>query len=176
MEAVFDVPGFLRCLAVNQVMVNWDSYGRMDHNYYVYGDPANGGRLTWFPWDLNEAMLSRGPGSSSVSSSIMMDMVDDAWPMIRFLLDDEVYREIYKDEVRAVLDGAFATAAVHERMDRYHAMITPYVVGPEATEAAPYTQLDRSSAFENALIDSRDGLKNHVEDRHAEAWSQVDAD
>ena len=176
LEAVFDVPGFLRCLAVNQVMVNWDSYGRMDHNYYVYGDPSNGGRLTWFPWDLNEAMLARGPGSSSVSSSIMMDMVGDAWPMIRFLLDDEVYREIYKDEVRAVLDGAFATDVVHERMNRYHAMISPYVVGPEATESEPYTQLARGSDFENALIDSRDGLKNHVEDRHGDAWSQVNAD
>jgi spore coat protein H len=120
--------------------------------------------------------LARGPGSSSVSSSIMMDMVGDAWPMIRFLLDDEVYREIYKDEVRAVLDGAFATDVVHERMDRYHAMISPYVVGPEATESEPYTQLARGSDFENALTDSRDGLKNHVEDRHGDAWSQVSAD
>ena len=157
-------------------MVNWDSYGLMDHNYYVYGDPSNGGKLVWFPWDLNEAMLSGGPGGGSVARSIMMDQVGDNWPLIRFLLDDEVYREMYKDEVRLVLEGAFATDAVHERMDRYHTMIAPYVIGPEATEADPYTQLDRSSAFENALTNSRDGLKNHVEDRHADAWGQVNAD
>ncbi len=176
LEAVFDVPGFLRSLAVNQVMVNWDSYGLMDHNYYVYGDPSKGGKLVWFPWDLNEAMLSGGPGGGSVARSIMMDQVGANWPLIRFLLDDEVYRELYKDEVRIVLDGAFATDAVQERMERYHAMIAPYVVGPEATESNPYTQLNRSSAFENALTNSRDGLKNHVEDRHAEAWAQVNAD
>ena len=83
----------------------------------------------------------------------MMDQVGAKWPLIRFLLDDEVYRELYKDEVRTVLGGAFAHRCPSTSvMDRYHAMIAPYVVGPEATEMEPYTQLNRdSSAFENAL-------------------------
>ena len=99
LEAVFDVPRFLQCLAVNQVMVNWDSYGLMDHNYYVYGDPSNGGKLVWFPWDLNEAMLSGGPGGGSVARSIMMDQVGDNWPLIRFLLDDECLLQWGHDEL-----------------------------------------------------------------------------
>ena len=40
-------------LAVNQVVDNWDSYGRFAHNYYLYADPARGGRLVWIPWDNN---------------------------------------------------------------------------------------------------------------------------
>ncbi|MBT6179844.1 MAG: CotH kinase family protein [Deltaproteobacteria bacterium] len=175
LEAVFDVNAFLRCLAVNQVIVNWDSYGMMDHNYFVYGDPSKGGKLVWFPWDLNEAMLSDGPGSS-ISNSIMLDSVNDDWPLIRYLLDDSVYRELYKDEVRAVLEGAFVTQTVHAQMDRYHSLITPYVVGPEAIEEEPYTFLRRASRFEEALTRFRDGLKPHVEDRYDEAWSQLDAD
>ena len=120
-------------------------------------------------------MLSDGPGSS-ISNSIMLDGVNDDWPLIRYLLDDSVYRELYKDEVRAVLEGAFITQTVHEQMDRYHSLITPYVVGPEAIEEEPYTFLRRASRFEEALTHSRDGLKPHVEDRYDDAWSQLDAD
>ena len=39
LEASFDVDGFLRWLAHNQAMVNWDTYGWMTHNYYLYADP-----------------------------------------------------------------------------------------------------------------------------------------
>lgn len=45
LEAAFDVPGFMRWLAVNTSMGNWDSYGLMPHNYFLYGDPGHGGRL-----------------------------------------------------------------------------------------------------------------------------------
>ena len=53
LEAVFDVDHFLRWLAVNTALLNWDSYGTMAHNYYLYGDPAQKGRLRWIPWDHN---------------------------------------------------------------------------------------------------------------------------
>ena len=48
-------------LALNQAMVNWDTYGRMTHNYYLYSDPSDD-RFTWIPWDLNEAILERNGG------------------------------------------------------------------------------------------------------------------
>ena len=53
LEAVFDVDHFLRWLAVNTALLNWDSYGGLAHNYYLYGDPAQKGRLRWIPWDHN---------------------------------------------------------------------------------------------------------------------------
>ena len=61
LEARLDVDLFLRWLAVNSVMENWDSYGVMAHNYYLYGDPTKGGRLQWIPWDHNMA-FGVGPG------------------------------------------------------------------------------------------------------------------
>jgi spore coat protein CotH len=56
LEATFDVDLFLRWLAVNTVIQNWDAYGAMAHNYYLYGDPAQKGRLRWIPWDNNFAL------------------------------------------------------------------------------------------------------------------------
>lgn len=53
LEARFDVDLFLCWLAVNTAMQNWDVYGTFAHNYYVYGDPGQNGRLRWIPWDHN---------------------------------------------------------------------------------------------------------------------------
>ena len=39
LESVFDVDGFLKYLAVNEIIQNWDSYGKMTQNYYLYNDP-----------------------------------------------------------------------------------------------------------------------------------------
>jgi hypothetical protein len=55
LEARFDVDLFLRWLAVNSAIENWDAYGAMAHNYYLYADPAVAGRLRWIPWDHNMA-------------------------------------------------------------------------------------------------------------------------
>jgi spore coat protein CotH len=56
LEARFDVDLFLRWLAVNAAVQNWDTYGAMAHNYYLYGDPGQKGRLRWIPWDNNLAL------------------------------------------------------------------------------------------------------------------------
>ena len=56
LEAQFDVDQFLRWLAVNTVIENWDAYGVMAHNYYLYGDPARRGQLRWIPAGLRVRM------------------------------------------------------------------------------------------------------------------------
>lgn len=103
---MFDVGGFLKCLAYNQAMVNWDSYGIMPHNYYIYADPSNDGKITWFPWDLNEALLIGGMGSNT-AESVMLDEVGGNWPMIRLLLDDSTYRTQYQAHLASALETGF---------------------------------------------------------------------
>ncbi|HEY6509100.1 MAG TPA: CotH kinase family protein [Vicinamibacterales bacterium] len=61
LESTFDVDMFLRWLAVNTAIQNWDTYGAMAHNYYLYGDPKKNGRLQWIPWD-NNMSFGVGPG------------------------------------------------------------------------------------------------------------------
>jgi hypothetical protein len=55
LEARFDVDLFLQWLAVNTVIQNWDAYGVMPHNYYLYSPPTSKGQLRWIPWDHNFA-------------------------------------------------------------------------------------------------------------------------
>lgn len=54
LEKTFDVNYFLKWLAVNTAMSNWDTYGAMAHNFYLYNAPQRG--FVWIPWDNNEAM------------------------------------------------------------------------------------------------------------------------
>ncbi|MFY8003479.1 MAG: Nif3-like dinuclear metal center hexameric protein, partial [Chitinophagaceae bacterium] len=50
LEAVFDVKGFLKYLAVNNTVGNWDTYGQVMHNYFLV---STDGILRWVPYDLN---------------------------------------------------------------------------------------------------------------------------
>lgn len=57
LEETFNVDGFIRWLAVNTAIQNWDSYGIASKNYYLYTSPADG-TITWIPWDNNEAIYA----------------------------------------------------------------------------------------------------------------------
>lgn len=172
LEAVFDVDGFLRWLAVNTVVVNWDTYGRMAHNYYLYGDPGDGGRLRWIPWDNNMAFMTGmggmgggmepgAAGGGQVGLSLSLDEIGENWPLIRYLLDDTVYRTAYVDHVRAFVENVFDVATLQARFQAEHDLIAPYVTGAEG-EQAGYTTLNDPQEFVTGL----DSLLQFVSDRY----------
>ena len=166
LEAVFDVEVFLRWLAVNTVMVNWDVYGGLAHNYYLYGDPARDGRLVWIPWDQNLSMQSEGGGGGGpgrAGARLDHGEVGDTWPLIAYLLDDPVYRALYVDAVAEATGGLFGVEAFQARVDALAAQARPWLFGPEAAESAPFTHQSTAEAFDAAV----ERLRAHVEARHA---------
>jgi spore coat protein CotH len=108
LESVFDVDRFLEWLAITAVIQNWDAYGSMSHNYYLYNDPASG-QLEWISWDHNEAMSEGRGGRRPDSGTGSLDKADisDNWPLIRYLLDDPVYYGLYLDYLAATVAGPF---------------------------------------------------------------------
>ncbi len=167
LEAHFNVEAFLRALAVNQSIVNWDSYGTMTHNYYLYADPSDGGRLCYFPWDLNEAMLIRqgGPGGGGVAS-VMLDEIGSQWPLIRHLLDDPIYRADYAGYVSQAVSTGFDQVTVVALARAYHDLIAPWVTGPDGVEAGIYSHLSSPTAFSDS-VDGPGGLAEFIAERHA---------
>ncbi|MBI3220945.1 MAG: CotH kinase family protein [Bacteroidetes bacterium] len=158
LEQSFNADHFVKWLAVNTTLVNWDTYGVMAHNYYLYNHSVN--KLTWIPWDNNEALANRsGPGGSAVSLSL--SGVSSSWPLIRYIADDATYYAKYKTYVRVFADDVFTSAKMDALFTKYHTLISPYVIGPEATEQAKYTHLSSSSAFTTELAT----LKQHVVSR-----------
>ena len=162
LEAVFDVPAFLRWLAINQILYNWDTYGTAPHNYYVYADPADDGRLTWIPWDLN---LTFNPGTPKSPLSIPLDEVSDEWPLIRKLLDDPIYRPMYFAEVERAVTEVMDASQLEARILAYHQLLDPYV----QAEQAPYTQLSGYQEFVDSVYDADTALVPYVYDRLAAA-------
>jgi spore coat protein H len=140
LEAAFNVPSFLKWLAVNQTMVNWDAYGCMPHNYYVYANPLDQKRFFWLPWDLNEALAARKHDGCVPSSPMLDEIVSGStsvakeWPLIKYTLGDPVYRESYRGTLRAVLDSGFSAGTLTAQMQADHDLVAPYVDGTLATE------------------------------------------
>lgn len=163
-EKVFNVDGFLRWLAVNTLIQNWDTYGMMAHNYYLYNDPGEG-RIHWIPWDNNEALKNSGGSvNGPLSLNLSADEVNDNWPLIRYLMDDSIYRARYVD----LVEESMTTVFYPERMETIYTdaweLIRSYVTG-DSGEISGYTFLDSDTAFDTAL----DSLINHVETRFNEA-------
>jgi spore coat protein H len=147
LEATFDVGTFLTWLAINTLGGNWDAYGQMAHNYYLYGDPANGGRLTWIPWD-HDLSLQEGRSADLLHASTTA-----AWPLIRYLLDDAEYRGLYLSKLQAAIDGVLAPESARQRFSRAHELIAPFVIGngTESGERPGFTFIDGAAAFHTGL-------------------------
>ena len=144
LEAVFDTDSFLRWLAVNTVVQNWDTYGLGAHNYYLYTDPDSG-VITWIPWDNNMALSSNLGMRQTLSLSL--DEVGDNWPLIRFLIDDSIYKAQYEANMAEVVETAFEPEKMAEIYQYYHDLIAPYALA----ETEDATMLESAAAFELSL-------------------------
>ena len=95
---------------------------------------------------------------------LSLSEADGTWPLIRYLMDDPVYHEIYVDEIRDVIADVFYPDRMQAVYETAHELIRPYVVGDEG-ENDGYTLLYAPGFFDSGL----DYLENHVAKRHAEA-------
>lgn len=52
LEAIFDLDEYLRILAIDILINNWDSYIDHGRNWYLYFEPKTN-KMHWLPWDYN---------------------------------------------------------------------------------------------------------------------------
>jgi spore coat protein H len=170
LEAVFNVDHFLKYLAINNGMVNWDSYGVMAHNFYLYNHSVK--KLTWIPWDHNEA-LNGSPGITGTTGgggppgrsglSLSMNEVTASWPLIRYLADDPVYLQTYKTRLREFRNNVFLESPMNALFDTYYNLIAPHVTGPNGEQPGATYLTGGATGFSAALT----ALKSHVTSRRA---------
>lgn len=154
LDKAFNVDGFMRWLAVNTLIQNWDAYGMMAHNYYLYGVKAQSGQLQWIQWDTSLA-LQGGRGLS-----FDMKEVGASWPLIRYTMDDSEYRKAYEGHLAQAAADVFSEAAMTPRFRAANALVMPYVIGAEG-EISGYTFLKDAAAFSRSV----DTLIAHVQGR-----------
>ncbi|WP_437683554.1 CotH kinase family protein [Sorangium sp. So ce131] len=165
LEARLDVDGFLHWLALNTVIEDWDVYGRLPHNYYLYSDPNKNGQFTWIPWDHTFAFIDSEAGGVTPMPALPLSMegVDEKWPLIRYLLDDPVYLEVYRDYVAQAAQEEYEPAAAETWFQAAHDLIAPYVVGAEG-EIEGHTHLASPEDFDRGL----EALIAHAKGRAAD--------
>ena len=204
LENVLDVDTFLKWLSANTVMQNWDTYGSMSHNYYLYHDPTSD-QLVWIPWDNNQSMNGNtGGGGGDRGTNIARAVDDDAaaatenndedqktmedpgaraenagggrntmgrgsssigheetgenWPLISYLLADEVYKQQYDEYVEDFISDVFNPDTLEPVITEAHELIASYV----EAEQEGYTTLSNIDAF-NTSVDS---LLEHIASRY----------
>ena len=156
LSEIFDVPVFLKWLAANTVMQNWDTYGSSFHNYYLYNNPSTN-KLVWIPWDNNEAFQH---GKMGGAPSLSFKEIGENWPLIRYLLDDEVWHSEYKMNVSEFSEKFFTPERMNGIYSNYQQLLSKYVIGKQG-EKPNYTFLEKDSDFNEAI----DFLKQHAKER-----------
>jgi len=154
LDSIFDTDVFLKYLAVNTVVQNWDTYGRMTHNYYLYNNPDNG-KLTWIPWDNNEALQEGKMGGSPALN--FSDVSSNSWPLIGYLYANDVYRAKYDAFVSETRTGVFEPLAIQAKYVEYANLVEPYAT----TEQSGLTFLQSAGEFSYAIST----LSSHANNR-----------
>ncbi|GGG47871.1 hypothetical protein GCM10010976_19070 [Bizionia arctica] len=154
LDDILDTDVFLKYLAVNTVIQNWDTYGKMTHNYFLYNNPDTR-KLTWIPWDNNEALETGNMGGSLPLNFAGLNATE--WPLIGYLYQDSVYKTQYDIYVQEVVDGAFNVSTMQSTYANYASLVQPYAIA----EIEGYSFLNNSSDFQNAVNE----LNNHVSAR-----------
>ncbi len=182
LESVFDVDTFLKWLAANAVIQNWDTYGRMSHNYYLYNNPENS-LLTWIPWDNNEAFQSSSSnssgnmgGNSSMSSIEVSSMgtVSSSWPLIKYIYAVDDYATTYKAYLKEFVDEVFVTAEMQALYSEYYTLLKDSAEAEQTTKTGGYyysffSTNSAASQFSSAVST----LKTHVQSRTTTVNSYV---
>ncbi|MEP1489621.1 MAG: CotH kinase family protein [Algibacter sp.] len=163
LDAVLDTDVYLKYLAVNTVIQNWDTYGRMTHNYFLYNNPDTS-KLTWIAWDNNEALQTGKQGGAHALD--FSGLNSSTWPLIGYLYNDDVYKAKYDAYLQEVVDGPFNTSTIQSLYTTYSDLVEPYAT----TEVSGYTFLNSSSDFQSAVST----LKSHVSSRASAVSAYLD--
>ena len=151
---IFYVDGFVKWLAANTIIQNWDTYGRMPHNYYLYNNPENN-LLSWIPWDNNEAFQV---GKQGGAVSLSLGEVGSNWPLIRYIIDVAEYKQMYETCLKQFIDEVFIPSKMISTYTGYYNLLKDYAYAEEPG----YTFLRNDSEFDQAI----ENLKIHVQSRN----------
>ena len=114
---IFDVDGFLKTLAIDVLLLNWDSYYEHGRNYYIYDNPANN-KFVWIPWDYNLSF------SMSDIPILFNDYNLTEKPLIAHLLDRPVFLQRYVDAYKHVLTSSFSSNRLFPIIDSTKLLIS----------------------------------------------------
>ncbi len=113
-QEVFNVDYYLRVLAIDIMLNNWDSYIEHGRNFYIYHEPVSG-LFHWIPWDYNFSM--EGGGEFGWGTNFPLILNDPNKTLIDRILDVPEFKEQYLNYVCEILNSNFTEERLFPRID-----------------------------------------------------------
>lgn len=161
LEKTFDMKHFIKWLAINTAMTNWDTYGAMAHNFYLYNAPNRG--LVWIPWDNNEAISTNNKPNFPIPEGMPEPPKDFRMPnrglalslkdcpkqfvLIAYLAQDPTYYGSYLKEVETFRKNTWQATKLNKQVDGYVSLIKQAA----SREKSPYSHLTNEKSFEEGI-------------------------
>ncbi|MCP4550214.1 MAG: hypothetical protein GY835_27450 [bacterium] len=128
----FSLDNFLRAMAVDVCIGNWDNYWFGANNYYLYHN-TDSNRLEYIPYDLDNTYGVDFMGINWGERSLP-GWGDGGYgshdgqlpPLIRRILAVPSFVEQLRHYVRELVDGPFALTACEANIDMIHTLIGPW--------------------------------------------------
>jgi hypothetical protein len=142
----FDVDRYLRILAIEKLVRNWDSYWGGGNNYALYEHPN--GQMIWIPWDVNETFqdVKSLSGTPLLDGYLIPTKTFPNRPLTRRLFAVPAWKAQYLEGVCTLLQTRFQVDSIARDAAGWHNLIT------EAYRLDPH-KLNSYEEFEHSLHD-----------------------
>jgi hypothetical protein len=150
LEPLIDLDAFYRFWALESLVWHRDGYSGNANNFFVYADPARGGRMWFLPW---------GPDSTFQRDTrpSVPDSVLAFGSLATRLYALPEGRDRYHLELAALLDGVWRPDELVGEIERVTALLEPELPAVDAAEIGPAADLlaeviaERRAAIDAAL-------------------------
>ncbi|MFT5821435.1 MAG: hypothetical protein ACI8ZM_002688 [Crocinitomix sp.] len=165
---------YLRVLAADVLMFNWDSHYDNGRNFFVYYD-STASAFQWIPWDYNLGFSNYGTG-------IVLNYdggVSSPKPLVINVMESEIYRAQYFNHLCILIENYFNLENLEPYIDETKLLIT------DALEEDPNKyfnmgefnaniDLNISSVNDLGFEEVVPGLKLFIKERYATVISQLE--
>jgi hypothetical protein len=121
LSTVINIDKFYRFWATESLVWHRDGYGGNANNYFIYADPADGGKFAWIPWGPDGTFKTGGPTPQSVlASGAIANRLYAYGPT----------RNRYYQELDDLLANVWDPTALNAEVDRLTPILSPHVADP----------------------------------------------
>ena len=121
LEQVIDLDEFYRFWAAESLVWHRDGYDGNANNFFLYADPADGGRFHWIPWGADATFQEN-------TSDLVPDSVLAYSAVARRLYLTDAGRARYYQELAAVIEEAWRPNRMVERVDEIADLVRPFLL------------------------------------------------
>jgi hypothetical protein len=127
LEPLVDLDAFYTYWAIEGIIGHWDGYQSNRNNYWMYFDPADGGRLHFMPWGIDALFANGNPFTGNLSTPAPV-----VFP--RAMLARRLYlhpdgRAAFVARVQSLMSTVWNATALNAEIARMEALLEP-VAGP----------------------------------------------